>query len=240
MIGVLFSGGKDSVFTTYYFLEQGWQVKCLITMKSKNKASWMFHTPAIDMTRLQAQSMGLPLVTVETRGEKEAELKDLHRAIKQAKEKYGLRGIAVGALLSDYQQERVNRICHSLGLKCFAPLWHKSQAKLLKELISLGFDMRIVGVASFGFDENWLGRKIDEKAVAELCALHKKYYVHVGGEGGEYESLVVDCPVFSKRIELVRSDTKMESNFSGRLEIFEARLAEKPAKQAEIVQNTVA
>src|SRR3989344_3596043 len=180
MLGVLFSGGKDSVFSLYYYLEQGWGVKCLINLKSENKDSWMFHTPAVDVAPLQAKALGIPIIVQKTKGEKEAELSDLKTALSKAKKKYKLRAIAVGALLSDYQHERVNRVCHSLGLKCFAPLWHKRQDKLLAELIFLGFDIRIVGIASQGLVEGWLGRKIDENALSHFLELHEKFGFHVG------------------------------------------------------------
>lgn len=227
MLGILFSGGKDSVFTAYYYIEQGWDVLCLISMHSKNPDSWMFHTPAAELTTLQAEAMGIPIIVRQTNGEKEKELEDLHAALSDAKKKYRLRAVAVGALLSDYQHERVNRICHSLGLKCFAPLWHKSQEKLLREIISLGFDVRLVGIASHGLDEGFLGKKVDEKVLEQFIALHKKYGFHIGGEGGEYESLVLDGPIFKKRLELLETKKAMRDEFSGRLEVIRAGLCEK-------------
>ncbi len=227
MLGILFSGGKDSVFTTYYYLEQGWDIKCLISLRSANPDSWMFHTPASELTTLQSEAMGIPIIVRETEGKKEKELGDLRAALSEAKKKYGLCAVAVGALLSDYQHERVNRICHSLSLKCFAPLWHKSQSKLLSEIISLGFDVRLVGIASQGLDESFLGKKIDEGMAETFAALHKKYGFHVGGEGGEYESLVLDGPVFVKKIELLETKKTMRDECSGRLEIIRAALSEK-------------
>jgi len=226
MLGILFSGGKDSVFTTYYYIEQGWDVRCLITLEPKNPDSWMFHTPAVEMTKLQSQALGIPLIPQPTCGEKEEELKDLEAALAKAKKEYRLRAIAVGALLSDYQQERVNRICHSLGLKCFAPLWHKDQEKLLREIISLGFEIYIVGVASQGLTGKWLGRRIDADALLHFAILHKKFGFHVGGEGGEYESLVLDCPLFKKKLKINKSRIEMENECTGKLIVEDAELVQ--------------
>ncbi|HZX20715.1 MAG TPA: diphthine--ammonia ligase [archaeon] len=227
MLGMLFSGGKDSVFSLYYFLEQGWSVSCLISLKSKNNDSWMFHTPAINLVELQSKSLGIPLVLQETEGEKEKELDDLKVALARAKKEFGITGVAVGALLSDYQQERVNRICESLSLKCFAPLWHKDQTKLLKEIISLDFDVVLVGIASQGLGEDFLGKKIDEKMLESFVKLNEKYGFHVAGEGGEFESIVLDCPVFKKKIKLVETKKIMQNEFTGRLEILNAVLVDK-------------
>ncbi|MCR4368799.1 MAG: diphthine--ammonia ligase [archaeon] len=227
MIGILFSGGKDSVFTLHYFLEQGWDVKCLISLKSKNEFSWMFHTPAIEMVSLQANAIGLPILIGETLGEKESELFDLKKTLAMAKAKFEITGVAVGALLSDYQQERVNRVCHSLGLRCFAPLWHKSQEKLLGEMISLGFDVRIVAIAAQGLSKDLLGERVDEKTLAYFSSLNARHGFHVGGEGGEYESLVVDAPFFKKRLVLDKTNVVSEKEHEGRLEIVRAHLEEK-------------
>tara|TARA_Y100000310_G_C20661778_1_gene805200 strand:- start:1066 stop:1749 length:684 start_codon:yes stop_codon:yes gene_type:complete len=227
MIGVLFSGGKDSVFTLYYYLEQGWDVNCLISLKSANKQSWMFHTPAIETVELQSEALGISLILQETKGEKEKELADLEKALKKAKSKYKITGVCVGALLSDYQQERVNRVCHSLDLKCFAPLWHKKQEQLLREIIDLGFDVRIVGVASQGLGKDFLGKKIDKKTFEQFIELNKKFGFHVGGEGGEYESLVIDGPIFKKKIHLTKTKKVMLDEYTGTLQIEKAELKNK-------------
>ncbi len=218
-IGILFSGGKDSTFTTYYYIQQGWDVKCLITLKSKNKTSYMFHTPNIDITKLQAEAMELPLIEQTTLGEKETELKDLKKAFQKAKKQYKIEGIAVGAVASDYQAERVNRICEQLDLKCFTPLWHKNQELLLKDMIDNGFNIIIQSIAAYGLTKEWLGRQITKKALKELMILHKKYGLHPAGEGGEYESLVLDCPIFKKKLMIKKAKPMMEDENTGMLAI---------------------
>lgn len=224
-LGALFSGGKDSTFATYIATIFGWDVVCLITLKAKNKESYMFHTPNIDVTSVQAEAMCLPLIVQETSGEKEEELADLYVAIKTAKEKYGINGIIVGALASDYQQERVNRVCEELQLKTFAPLWHKQQAQLLKEMIDLGMDICISSVAAEGLGKEWLGRKLDMSAYQQLLQLHYRLGLHVAGEGGEYESIVLYCPfLFKKKLEVKKAESCMESEFVGIYQIQDVEL----------------
>ncbi len=224
-LGVLFSGGKDSTFAAYVATIFGWDIVCLITLKSKNKESYMFHTPNIDVTSFQAEAMGLPLLVQETSGEKEEELADLYVAIKTAKEKYDINGIIVGALASDYQHERVNRVCEELHLKTFAPLWHKNQAQLLKEMIELGMDIRISSVAAEGLGKTWLGRKMDMQAYYELLQLHHRIGLHVAGEGGEYESVVLYCPfLFRKKLSVKKAVPFMESESTGMYQIQDVEL----------------
>ncbi len=224
-LGTLFSGGKDSTFATYLATVFGWEVACLITLKSKNPNSFMFHTPNIDITSYQAEAMQLPLLTQETSGEKEDELGDLYTALKRAKQEYNINGIIVGALASDYQHERVNRVCEELQLKTFAPLWHKNQAQLLKEMIDLGFEISISSIAADGLGEKWLGRKLDMHAYNDLLTLHHRIGLHPAGEGGEYESIVLYCPfLFQKKLQITKAEKIMESEYVGTYQIHGVKL----------------
>ena len=117
-LGVLFSGGKDSTLALHYAAEKE-EVTCLITLLSKNKESFMFHTPNIEVSSLQAEALGLPQVTKITEGKKEEELFDLEDAIAQARKKFQIEGVVTGAIESVYQAERVQRICHRLGALVF-------------------------------------------------------------------------------------------------------------------------
>ncbi len=226
-IGVLFSGGKDSTFTLSYYLQQGWDVKCLITLLPSTNESWMFQTSPKKIIELQSKSLGIPVVFQRTKGEKEKELFDLEHAIQKAKQKYNLEGIAVGALASDYQQERVNRICHKLKLKCFNPLWHKDPEKYLREIVAAGFKVIFIKIAALGFTEKWLGTILDENTINNLKKLKEKYGVHIGLEGGEGETLVIDGPIFKKKVKILSSEIKMESNCCGEFILKKVKLENK-------------
>src|SRR3989338_3015626 len=201
-LGALLSSGKDSLFAAYTMKKQNYDISCAIAIKSKNPDSFMFHTPNIDLVKLQCESMGIPLVMVETEGEKEEELEDLQKALMDAKERHGIEGVVSGALFSNYQRERIEKVADSLGLKLFSPLWHMDQESEVRQLLREGFDIIFVKVAAEGLDSSWLGGGINEKEVDKLVALHKKFGINIAGEGGEYESLVLDCPMFGKRINI--------------------------------------
>lgn len=226
-LGVLFSGGKDSTYSAYIMQRQNYELACLITMKSANKASYMFQSAGVEMVELQAQAMGLPLVVGETAGEKEKELIDLEKTIKTAKEKYKLDGIVSGAVFSTYQRDRIEKICDKLGLKIFAPLWHKPQEEEVKELLSQGFTFVFTAVAAEGLDKGWLNRVITMKDVEKLIALHEKVGINVAGEGGEFESVVLDCPLFKKRIELEEVEMVEENKNAVYLVIKKAKVVGK-------------
>ena len=186
----------------------------------------MFHTPAIDLAKLQAEALNIPLMEVETLGEENTELKDLEKAIKLAKEEHQLEGIVTGALFSNYQRERIEKICDKLSLKIFSPLWHKDQETELKELLKEGFEFVMVRVAADGLSKEWLGRKLGEKEIDELIKISRKYGINPAGEGGEYESLVLFGPRYKKRIRLMKTDIISEGAGAYSLAVKKAQLEE--------------
>jgi ABC transporter with metal-binding/Fe-S-binding domain ATP-binding protein len=221
-LAALCSGGKDSVYALWLALRQGHEVMRIVAMIPKREDSWMFHYPNIQLVDLFAECIGIPLTKAETSGVKEKELEDLKRALQGLE----VEGVVSGAVASTYQKNRIDGICGELGLKSVAPLWGRDPAELLQEMIDRDFEILITSVAAEGFDENWLGRKIDEKCLEDLKKLHEKFKINISAEGGEYETLVVDAPFFKKRIELVNVGRVWRVD-SGYLLVKEARLKEK-------------
>lgn len=222
-LGVLFSGGKDSCLALKYARETD-NVVCLISLISKNKESYMFHTPNVHLTALQAQAIGLPHIPWETEGEKEVELEDLKAAIAEAVKLYSIEGVVTGAIASEYQATRVQKICDELGLRCINPLWKKEQMEVLDEVKD--WEVVVSGVFAEHLDEGWLGERIDEDAISELARLRDKYGINPSGEGGELETTVLWAPFFRKRIVVVDSEIDYQ-NFSGTYTIKDAKLTNK-------------
>ena len=173
----------------------------LVTVKPRRDDSWMFHTVNLHLVPLLAEAQGIKMVTVESSGEKEVELEDL----KQALGALDIDGIVTGAIASNYQRERVDAICDELGLTHVSPLWGRSSPELLDEVIEAGMEVMVTAVAAMGLDERWLGRVIDQDAAKELKELSLRYGFDVCGEGGEFETLVVDAPWFGRRLEIVEA-----------------------------------
>jgi ABC transporter with metal-binding/Fe-S-binding domain ATP-binding protein len=224
-LGVLFSGGKDSTLALHYAKERT-EVACLITLLSENKESYMFHTPNIDVTALQAEALALPQIAKATHGEKEKELLDLEEAIAEAARKFRIQGVVTGAVESVYQAERIQRICDKLDLWCFNPLWKHDQKALLEELLEKRFKVIISGVFAYPLDEKWLGKEIDVSIISRLVDLRQRYGISPSGEGGEIETTVLDAPKFKKKIEILDSAVDYRGN-SGVFRINKARLVEK-------------
>ena len=201
-VAVLFSGGKDSTMAVWAALEAKEDVKYLLSVKSRNDESYMFHVPNIHITDLLAQALEIPLMSVETDGIKEEELKDLKAAFQDLKDR-GVEAIYTGALYSVYQKSRIEKLGEEVGLKIISPFWHVDELEYMRKIVSLGFKIIISGVAAWGLDESWLGREIDEECIGELVRLNEKYHVDIAFEGGEAETLAIDGPIFKKKIKIL-------------------------------------
>jgi diphthine-ammonia ligase len=223
-LGALVSTGKDSIYAAYTMLRQNYSIECFITIDSDNLDSYMFHTPTIELAKLQAKAMNVPIIIHKTKGEKEKELEDLKIAIKKAKDEYGIEGIVTGALFSNYQRERVEKIADELSLKLFHPLWHINQETEMREVVREGFTFIMTKIAADGLDKNWLNKPITQKLIDDLVVLKDKIGFNVAGEGGEFESLVLDGPCFDKKIVIKKSKVVEEDENCATLIIEKAEL----------------
>ncbi|MFC4436779.1 MULTISPECIES: diphthine--ammonia ligase [Natrialbaceae] len=210
----LFSGGKDSAWALYRALERGLNVERLVTVHPAGD-SYMYHVPATELAGLAAESVGIPLVDVEpadfeaddaadssVQGDDELEPLEAALADLDAELPGGIAGVTAGAVESEYQTSRIRGMCDRLDCELFAPLWQEDPRELADVMLEAGFEIRIIQVAAHGLDESWIGRTVDEDALAELETLNEEYGVHILGEGGEFETLVVDGPHMDRRIAL--------------------------------------
>lgn len=216
-VAVLATGGKDSTLALYRAMKSGHTVETLVCMIPQREDSYMFHYPNIRLIDLYAEAVELPLVKGETSGEKERETEDLRRVL----EGLNVEGVVSGAVASNYQRARIEAICRQLSLECLTPLWHEDPYELLWEMLRLNFEAIIVGVYALGFSPDWLGRRIDEATLKDLAVLSRRYGVSLVGEGGEYETLVLDAQFFKKRIRVHEA----EKLWDGQRGIYQIRRA---------------
>jgi len=225
-IVALISGGKDSLYALYQESKKN-EITCLITLKSKNPDSWIFHTINVHITELQAKAMDLPLISLETKGMKEKEIKDLKKAIGIAKEKYKIKGIVSGAIKSNYQKQRIDKLCKGLRLKSISPLWHIDEEGYLKKLIKDKFKVIITSISAEGLNKDFLGKEINNRLINKLKIINKKNKINISGEGGEFETLVLDCPLFKKKLKIKKAEIKMENECTGKYIVKDVRLIDK-------------
>jgi diphthine-ammonia ligase len=187
--------------------------------------SMMFHHPNVEWTRLQAEAMGLPHDMVDSTGENE--LMELREKLSALKKTHEISGLISGAVASDYQKTRFDNMCNDIGLKTYSPLWHKNPKLLVEDLKKAGFRIILTAVGAKGLDESWLGRELSDHEWSRLEKLSQTHGIDLTGEGGEYESFVLDAPHFRKTVQIEKSRREWQSD-SGRLVIESASLRNKP------------
>ena len=209
-LAVLFSGGKDSSLALHKVLKEEHDVEFLLNIISENEDSFMFHKQDFGLLEVQVERLGIDMISIGTKGEKEKELDDLRKLIGQVKDKVD--GIVVGGIASSYQGTRVKKICDEFGLEFVAPLLGYEPERLWRELIDSGFEVIMIKIACDGLGKEWLGRVIDNEALSELRILGEKYKFRLDFEGGEAETTVLNMPGYSSRID-IDFDVESEGEF---------------------------
>jgi len=197
-VAVLASGGKDSTYASWWALMQGWSIEAMITVKIVGDDSMMFQLQNTEIAQYQAKSIGVKWINVISQGVEDKEIDELEDTIRNLNQ--DLDAIVVGALRSDYQKTRIERMCERLDLISYCPLWHHDSLEHMNSLIEHGFDVRIVSVSCEGLDESWLGEKISKESLGKLIDLSEKYRFNLDGEGGEFETITLNAPHFEKAI----------------------------------------
>ena len=195
-VAVLSSGGKDSAAAWWWAMCKGWSIEALVTVIITDDDSPMFQIPSTHLVERQAQCAGLPWVEVRTTGQTPHDIAALEEALRPL----DLDGFVSGALRSDYQKSRLERMAERLGMHSWTPLWHQSGHEHLKGMIDHGFEIMMTGVSAEGLTQKWLGCVLTPDMFTELATLAKKHRFHVEGEGGEYETLVIGGPHLNDRL----------------------------------------
>ncbi len=215
---VLYSGGKDSNLALLKAHEV-FDVACLVTLSPKSEESSIFHYPNVELVRLQAEALRIPLIMKACPDDEAGSLKALYEVLRRAKKEYGVEGVVTGAIRSTYQATRFQRVCDDLELWCFNPLWLRDELSILEEALERKFEIIFVRVA--GLDRSLLGKRLDRSILKRLAKM--RGYVNPAGEGGEYETFVLNMPLFRRRIEIL--DFEIVGNeFDATLVVREAKL----------------
>jgi len=226
-VSALVSGGKDSIYAAYLADTQGRTVDELVVIRPRDPDSMMFHTPNLDLVALQAESWGKSYRAVEAPGTDEAaELAALEDAIR------GASGwVVAGAIGSSYQWSRLLRVADRVGRPVYTPLWRVEPGRVVREEVGAGLDIRLVHLAAEPLDEPLLGQRVDLGLIEELerRSAHVRP-TNVAGEGGEYETLVVDAPFFRSKIVLDRVERRVTAGTS-RLVVHDAHLERKDSER---------
>ena len=244
-VAVLASGGKDSTYASWWARLQGWEVVSLVTVLVKGDDSMMFQLQNTWITAFQASSSGIPWKPIISFGEEEDEVGDLESSIIAGgvfdfKEIFppgieipedlvihsgplDIDALVVGALRSDYQKTRIERMCQRLGIASFCPLWHKDPREHMQSLLEHGFGVIFTSVSTEGMSADWVGRTLEGESLNELIDLSQRHRFNLDGEGGEFETIVVSGP--HMRRDIVVQGEVVWKGSRGSLEVLSCELS---------------
>jgi len=210
---VSLSGGKDSTYALYEALKEGLNVTHLLFINTGSKA----HLANKWVLKLVSEAVGIPAVAVNK------ELPTIRKALKKLKADMLVSGVMTTPEHMDWYQE----VCDPIQVKHYAPLWGKTPLVALDEMKQLGFHMLVIEVdTAMGSKKEWLGKEIDDTMLSELKQLERKQKINPIGEWGEYHTIVLDCPIYKKRVNIIKSQIKWK-NSKGYVTIKKADLQPK-------------
>lgn len=224
----LISGGKDSCFNMMHAVAEGHTIVALANLYPSDQDtdeidSYMYQTVGHEAINLYSEAMDIPLFRRKISGyakskslnyvaDKEDEVEDLYALLHDIKSHMQFDGVSCGAILSDYQRIRVESVCTRLHVKSLSYLWQRDQEELLDEMISCDVESIIIKTAAYGLDPyKHLGKTLQQMSKT-LKSLQQKYGSHVCGEGGEFETFTLDCPLFKKAIVVDESEIIIHSD----------------------------
>ena len=223
-LAALFSGGKDSTYSIYKAKQMGHDIKCLITGIPKSVNSHLLHFPNIELTNLQSETLGIPQITSTLDSDESSEeINMIKILLEKAKVDFQIDGLVHGGISSEFQKKKFEKICKEDNLNIITPLWKTNPKEYMINLLNSNFKFILTSVSSDGLDETWLGKIISIDDVSLLSNLSSKHGFNLNFEGGEAETFVTDCPIYSHPIKINKSQTIWDG-YRGRFEIEDASL----------------
>ena len=207
---VLFTGGKDSCLALFRAKQGGYNIKYLLAVLPESYDSWMWHKPFIDLLEAQAKSLGIPLIVQNSDADKEKKLNDLEHLFEKVKGK--VECIVTGGVASKYQGDRIGKAAKKFGFEVILPIWHIPAQELWQECIKNNFKIVITKISCDGIPPEMLNKPIDPETYRKLLKLSKEYSFDIIAEGGDFETTVLDMPLFKKEIE-VSGDIESEGAY---------------------------
>jgi len=239
----LASGGKDSCYNMMLAERAGHEVVALATLLPPSGVeeadSMMYQSVCVRHVATIAAAMQLPHFTATVTGACEShqrgydtpvqrdEVEDMFALLQRVKAEVDFDAVSSGAIFSDYQRARVENVCGRLGVASLALLWHREQKALLDDMLQDGLKAVLVKVAGAGLEAKHCGMEL--AAVRDhLHQLEQRFGSHVCGEGGEFETFTLDCPLYKRRIVIEESRTVTQPGDVAYLVIERLALVDKP------------
>ncbi|MEN8615268.1 diphthine--ammonia ligase [Dehalogenimonas sp. THU2] len=198
---VSWSGGKDCCLAAYRAQKQGHNIRRLASVVTEHSGEVFPHRLPPSVVNLQAEALGIPLTQMVTTVDT---YNDSYSKMLQSFQSEGITGgvfgdVSIGNNLAEKHLNWAKSVCEPAGITPIMPLWNEERSSLLRDLVDSGFTAMIIVVGDSHLGKEWLGRKLDTETIAEFQSMAE---ASPSGHVGYYHTLVVDGPIFSKRLEI--------------------------------------
>ncbi len=223
-VAVLYSGGKDSTFAIDAVLKKGWEIEYLLSVKPSRKDCFLFHYATVEHTKELAKILGIKHIFTT------CDVADTIQEAQIVKEiiiKNPVDAVVLGGVgLQVTQLTSIQKALLPYGIETFAMHAGEEHDKVMEEALKAGYEIIITQVASDGLGK-WLGKKLTLENFEQFKKDSEKFGFHIGGEGGYYDTLVVDGPIFSKRLALGEMEITMDDEYCGHVTVKNVKVVEK-------------
>lgn len=217
------SGGKDCCLALYRAIKSGMDVMYLANTVRDNGKRSCSHGISSAVIKAQAEALGIPIVQQLTHDD-DYEEQFIKMVLKFREE--GIEGGVFGDIDFNAHREWIENVCRKAGITPYLPLWCEDQTRLMEEFIDAGFESVIVAAKAELFGMDVPGKKIDRNFLMDIKKLSETKEITPCGEAGEYHTLVIDGPIFKKRLEIKKTE-KVQRDGILYLEIIETGFKEK-------------
>ena len=207
-VAASWSGGKDSCLACYKAMERGYQIRYLLNFISEKYKRCCFHGIQRELINLQADLIGISLFQKKVSPDMKLYEKEFKEAVNHLETKK-VKGMVFGDIYLDEHKEWVERVCGDLDIVPIEPLWDIPASTLVEEFVELGFKAIVVSCQADKFSKDFVGRVVDKNLINEL----KSKNICPCGENGEFHTLVIDGPIFKRRIEILETKPVLKESF---------------------------
>ena len=194
---MLWTGGKDSSMALYEADQNGYCVRCLVTF-APPEPDFLAHP--LGFIKMQARALVLPHYVLPVSAPFE---RSYETNLCRLRDEMGIDCVVTGDIAEvDGNPNWIRERSRPVGMSVHTPLWGRDRNALLRQLLERGFKTRFSCVKTRWFDESWIGRAVNDSAIAELRTIREQTGLDLCGEEGEYHTLVIDGPQFTRGIDI--------------------------------------
>ena len=215
-VAILYSGGKDSTFAIQHAKEKGWNIKYLISVKPTRKDCFLFHFAAVEHTKEFSKMLQIPHFYVSCSvADPVKEANIVKKVVEKNQKKMKVDAVILGGTgLQETQLKSIQNALSPLKVEAFASHAGEEHDLVMEQMLNNGYEIMITQIASDGL-KDWLGKKITKENFPQLKKDSVKYGFHIGFEGGYADTLVTDCPLFSRKMVVDDVSLIFEDNYCG-------------------------